>query len=251
MMLVTPAELKAANRAEKHAKNYTASARTKTVREREGRNWRKGLVWLEPYGSHLTRQGRRTKGRERAKEQQGRDCPGFNAQLLFDCLLESDGATPHISTPLYSLLSFEKWPPIPPLLRESSPYIFFSHMDPGASCYLVSMLRDGSMSFRAPHCPRQLKWILNIWLGHQLFCNSTQCSEGEGLKGKDLLITVLVVQWARTIGGSRGCEVTIHATAQRTTWDWKVWWVIVGNIQNDTHTYVCLDSSLTCCKKNP
>lgn len=112
------------NRAEKTCKQLSNIARQtdgRREREREGRDGGKGLGLVSGLAGALrqslnkTGEKARNTGRGESKRAAGPGLPRTHRQLLLDCLLQSDRATPHISNPLsYTFLSFEKWPPISP-----------------------------------------------------------------------------------------------------------------------------------------
>lgn len=103
--------------------------------EREGRDGlESGLAGASRQSLNKAGEKARNTGRGESKRAAGPGLPRTHRQLLLDCLLESDRATPRISTPLpYTFLSFEKWPPIspsplrkPPIQSLSFFFFFFS-----------------------------------------------------------------------------------------------------------------------------
>lgn len=101
----------------------------------------------------------RNTGRGESKRAAGPGHPSSHRQLLLDCLLESDRATPHISTPLLREMTTNP-APHPPREPHSNLCLsyFSSHMGPGAFCYLVNRLQiRRNTSLRAPHWPRPLE----------------------------------------------------------------------------------------------
>lgn len=133
--LVMPAELSAARGWKQSWENMQmtvqhSQADRRQEREREGRDGRKALgLESGALRQSLNKAGEkeRNTGRRESKRAAGPGLHRTHRQLLLDCLLQSDRATPHISTPLhYTLLSSEKWPPISPSPQRKPPIQFLS-----------------------------------------------------------------------------------------------------------------------------
>lgn len=155
MVLVMPAELRAARGWKQSWGKKTCKT---TVQHSQGDEREKGEMlerdWtLESGVAGASRQSlnkagekeRNTGKRRESKRAAGPGLPRSHRQLLLDCLLESDRATPHFSAPLlwemttnFPSLSSEKAPPQSNLCLS----YFSNHMGPGAFCYLVTWAVD-------------------------------------------------------------------------------------------------------------
>lgn len=119
-----------------------------TASEREGRDGGKGwgleVVWLEPPGSHLTRQGRKRGNRESGEQESSRartpqeSSPASSRLPARERLSHPSHFHPF---PPDTLLSSEKWPPTPPPLLWESPQsnlcLSYFHQPHGPRCILL------------------------------------------------------------------------------------------------------------------
>lgn len=164
----------AGNRAEKTCKRLSSIARQTDGEWERARGDGLESTLDGALRQSLNKAGEKARNTERgeSKRAAGPGLPRTHRQLLLDCLLESDRAATHISTPLpYTLFSSEKWPPISPSPLRKPPiqslsfFYLSNHTGPGAFCYLVTgpWIRRNT-SLRAPLWPRPLEWIFNIWL---------------------------------------------------------------------------------------
>lgn len=140
----------------------------------EGRDGGKGLG-LESGLAGALRQSLNKAGEEErnteSKRAAGPGLPRIASFFLIACwrAIEQPLTFP-TPLPLHSVLLWEMTTNSPPLLWESPQsnlclFYFSNHMGPDAFCYLVTRLWiTRNTSLRAPHWPRLLEWIFNIWL---------------------------------------------------------------------------------------